>query len=461
MKSQQQVNQDGTKRTLSNRHVQMIAIGGTIGTGLFLGSGNSISKAGPSIILVYMIIGAFFFLMMRAIGEMLYEDPDQHTFVAFITKYIGERAGNFAGWSYWIGLVFLAMAELTAIATYIKFWFPQANTSLVEILFLILLTSLNLIAARIFAEAEFWFAMIKIIAIISMIITGIILIFTGFKAPDGNYATFGNIFKGFQMFPHGIATFVASFPMVFFAFQGMEFISITIGETKEPRKVLKKAINETIYRILIFYIGAMVIIMSITPWQTINPGQSPFVEVFALAGLPAAATVINFVVLTSAASALNSAIFSAGRHFYQLAEESHSPVFRHFDKISKTGVPARGILASAALMLIAPIISLVPQIGSAFVFVTSVSSDMYIIVYALAVYSHRKYKLSQDYLADGFKMPFYKFTSPATLAFFGLIFVSLFFNKTSLLPALGAIVWTVLFNLFGWLKSRRAKGTAS
>ena len=450
--SNQEVNKDGTKRTLSNRHVQMIAIGGTIGTGLFLGSGNSISKAGTSIILVYLIIGGFFFLMMRAIGEMLYADPDQHTFVAVITKYLGERAGNFAGCSYWIGLVFLAMAELTAIATYIKFWFPNLNASLIELVFLVLLTSLNLIAARIFAETEFWFAMIKIVAILSMIITGIILVMTGFKSPDGNIASFGNIFHGFEMFPHGVKTFVASFPLVFFAFQGMEFISITIGETKNPREVLKKAVNETIYRILIFYIGAMVIIMSITPWQTIDPTESPFVQVFSLAGLSAAATIINFVVLTSAASALNSAIFSAGRHFYQLSSEARAPFFRIFDKISKTGVPARGILASAALILIGPLLTLIPQIGSAFIFVTSVSSDMYIIVYAMAVYSHRKYKTSQDYLADGFKMPFYRVTSPATLCFFAAIFISLFFNKTSLYPAIGAVVWTIVFNLFGRLK---------
>lgn len=445
MKYTESVNANGTKRSLRNRHVQMIALGGTIGTGLFLGSGNSISKAGPSIILVYLALGFFFFLMMRALGEMLYADPNQHTFVAFISKYLGANVGVFAGWTYWIGLLFLGMAELTAISTYVKYWFPSWNASLIQVGFLIVLTLINLIAARIFAETEFWFAMIKIIAILSMIVVGIVMIVTGFKSPEGHLASFGNISNGFVMFPHGVHTFIAAFPMVFFAFQGMEFISITIGETANPCQVLRKAINQTIYRILLFYIGAIAIIMSITPWQKINPSQSPFVQVFSLAGLPAAAAVINFVVLTSAASALNSAIFSAGRHFYQLARESQSPMLKKCSKISNTGVPAKGILISALLILIAPVITMLPQISSAFEFITSVSSDMYILVYSLALLAHRQYRKSQDYLPDGFKMPGYQITSPMTLIFFAAIFVTLFFNPASIYPAIGATVWTVVF----------------
>jgi AAT family amino acid transporter len=441
------VNQDGTKRAFSNRHIQMIAIGGTIGTGLFLGSGNSISKAGPSLLIIYAVLGFFFFMMMRALGEMLYSDPEQHTFVAFITKYIGQAAGTFAGWSYWIGVVFFGMAELTAISTYFSYWFPHINQSLVQVVFLIGLSSLNLIAARIFGEAEFWFAMIKIIAIISMIIVGIVMVTTGFKTPEGDIASFGNIFAKFEFFPHGVGTFVSAFPMVFFAFQGMEFISITIGETKNPRQVLKKAINQTIYRIMIFYLGAIAIIMSVIPWHNIDPGKSPFVQVFSYAGLPAAAAVVNFVVLTSASSALNSTIFSAGRHFYQLACETNIDRLKPFSKISRMGVPSRGIILSAACMLIAPIITAIPAISSAFVFVTSVSSDMYIIVYAMSLYAHRKYRQSKDFMPDGFKMPGYRFTSPLTIAFFALIFITLFFNSSSIYPAAGAVIWTVVFGL--------------
>ncbi|MFZ2354018.1 amino acid permease [Paucilactobacillus nenjiangensis] len=442
-------NEDGTKRALSNRHVQLIAIGGTIGTGLFLGAGSTISKTGPSILLVYMLLGVVFFLMMRAIGEMFYSDPSQHTFVAFITRYLGDGVGRFTGWTYWIGLVFLCMAEITAVATYVQYWLPGIPAWLIEVVFLVILTSINLVAARLFGEAEFWFAMIKIIAIISMIAVGIYMAVVGFKTPFG-HSTFTNISNGYSLFPKGVGSFVAAFPMVFFAFQGIEFVSITIGEAKSPRKIIKKAVNETLIRILLFYIGALVVIMAIIPWRQLTAGQSPFVQVFSLAGLPAAAAVINFVVLTSAASALNSSIFSAGRHFYQLAKESSEDSFlhRHFATISKNGVPAAAIIISAALVFFTPLMSITGSLTAVFTLVTSVSSDMYIIVYTLSLLAHRKYRQSTDFLADGFKMPGYKYTSVITIVAFIAIFISLFFVPGSAVPATGAVIWTVLFG--GW-----------
>ena len=210
MEKQTNINADGTKRTLSNRHVQMIALGGTIGTGLFLGASTSIKKTGPSIILVYIIIGAFFFLMMRGIGEMLYQDPSQHTFIAFITRYLGDRTGYFAGWTYWIGLVCVGMAELTATANYVQFWFPHVPGWLIQIVFLAILTAVNLIAVRLFGEAEFWFSTIKIIAILAMIATGFFLLFSHFKTPTGT-VTLSNVTSNFTLFPNGVNNFIGPF----------------------------------------------------------------------------------------------------------------------------------------------------------------------------------------------------------------------------------------------------------
>ncbi|KAA8376237.1 amino acid permease [Leuconostoc carnosum] len=457
------INHDGTIRGLKKKHVQMIAIGGTIGTGLFLGAGNSIAKTGPSILIVYAALGFFFFLMMRGIGEMLYADPSQHTFVSFISKYVGAGSGYFAGWSYWIGLLFVAMAELTAVSTYVKFWFPNLQTWLIQIVFLAILTMINLVAVRLFGETEYWFAMIKIIAIVAMIITGPFLIFTGFKSPaSGGHtvASFGNVFSNFSLFPNGASMFFAAFPMVFFAFQGMEFVGITTAETQNPREVLPKAINTIILRILIFYLGAMVIIMSIINWHVIakTPNQSPFVMVFQLAGFKAAAVVINFVVLTSAASALNSAIYSAGRHFYQLAEESDSHFMKQFQEISTHGVPAKAIILTAILVLLSPIINSIPQITSAFGFITAISSNMYIIVYGMTMYAHRKFRESTDFMPNGFVMPGYNWTSPLTLIFFAGIYISLFFESDSRMPAIGAIVFTLIF---GFLSHRKFASTAA
>ena len=235
--------------------------------------------------------------------------------------------------------------------------------------------------------------------------------------------------------------------MVFFAFQGIEFVSITIGEAKNPHRVIKKAVNETLLRILLFYIGALIVIMGIIPWTSLSPDSSPFVQVFKLAGYPAAAAIINFVVLTSAASSLNSCLFSAGRHFYQLATEMPATSHMHqiFGKISKSGVPAPAILLSSVLVLVTPIMSLSAATTAVFTVVTGISSDMYLIVYTLAMLAHRKYRLSDDYLADGFKMPAYRITSPLTIAFFVLIFASLFFIQADIVGAIGAIIWTLIF----------------
>ncbi|TPR23187.1 amino acid permease [Apilactobacillus timberlakei] len=453
----QSINSDGTKRTLSNRHVQMIAIGGTIGTGLFLGSGTTISQTGPSILLIYALMGLVFFFMMRAIGEMLYASPQEHTFVAFITKYLGMGAGIFAGWSYWFAIIFGGMAELTAIAIYVKFWFPTWNSAIIQIVFLLALTGINVLAARVFGEAEFWFATIKIIAIVSLILVGLFMVFAGFKDSNGVTASFSNLTNNFIFFPNGKLAFISAIPMVFFAFLAMEFVSITIGETKNPREVLKKAINQTVYRILIFYIGALLVIMFIIPWREISPNNSPFVQVFKLAGLPAAAAIINFVVLTSAASSLNSLIFSSGRHLYQLSMEQDGKIIKHFRKISKAGVPANAIRMSASLFLFAPIISLVPTIKNSFEFVGAAGSDLYIFVYILTILAHRKYKASNDYLTNGFKMPFYKLSSPIVIFAFGLIFITLFFNPNDVIPAIGAIIWLLLFGTFCIVKNKGKK----
>lgn len=452
-------NADGTKRALSNRHVQLIAIGGTIGTGLFLGSGSTISKTGPSILLVYMILGAIVFLMMRGIGEMIYSDPSQHTFVSFISRYLGNAVGRFSGWTYWLGLIFVCMAELTAVATYVQYWLPGVSAWIIEVFFLVILVAINLVAARLFGETEFWFAMIKIIAIVAMIVVGIFMALNHFKTPYG-ISSFSNISQNYSLFPKGITSFIAAFPMVFFAFQGIEFVGITIGEAKNPRMVIRKAVNETLLRILIFYIGALVVIMSIIPWQSLSADQSPFVQVFKLAGLPAAAAVINFVVLTSASSALNSGIFSAGRHFFQLAEEApeNSWLHRHFSRISTNGVPAPAIIISAIVICITPLMTLTGGLAAVFTLVTAISSDMYIIVYTLAMLAHRRYRQSTDFLPNGFKMPAYRFTSILTITVFAGIFVSLFFVTGDAMPAIGAVIWTIVFGGY-CLLSERSKAT--
>ena len=449
--------ENGMVRGLQNRHVQLIAIAGTIGTGLFLGAGRSLSLTGPSIILVYMLTGAFMYLMMRAIGEMLYMDPDQHTFINFITKYIGKGWGYFSGWSYWVSLVFLGMAEITAVSNYVQLWFPNWPAWQIQIIFLALLSCINLIAVKVFGEVEFWFGMIKIVTILALIATGIFMVTTNFETPAG-HASLTNITSGFQMFPNGWVKFVMAFQMVFFAYQAIEFVGITTSETANPRQVLPKAIKEIPIRIVIFYVGALLAIMAIFPWQQLPVNKSPFVTVFQMVGIKWAAGLINFVVLTAAASSLNSTLYSTGRHLYQIAKETpNSKVMNRLklNSLSRMGIPSRAIIFSAIVVAVSAFINVLPGVSDAFALITASSSGVYIAIYILTMLAHLKYRKSKEFMPDGFVMPAYKVLNPLTIVFFLFVFVCLFLQESTYIGAIGATIWIILFGIYSnWKHSK-------
>ena len=449
--------ENGMVRGLQNRHVQLIAIAGTIGTGLFLGAGRSLSLTGPSIILVYMLTGAFMYLMMRAIGEMLYMDPDVHTFIDFITKYTGKGWGYFSGWSYWVSLVFLGMAEITAVSNYVQLWFPNWPAWQIQIIFLALLSCVNLIAVKVFGEVEFWFGMIKIVTILALIATGIFMVTTNFETPAG-HASLSNITNGFQMFPNGWVKFVMAFQMVFFAYQAIEFVGITTSETANPRQVLPKAIKEIPIRIVIFYVGALVAIMAIFPWQQLPVNKSPFVTVFQMVGIKWAAGLINFVVLTAAASSLNSTLYSTGRHLYQIAKETpNSKVMNRLklNSLSRMGIPSRAIIVSAIVVAVSAFINILPGVSDAFALITASSSDGYIAIYISTMLAHLKYRKSKEFMPDGFVMPAYKVLNPLTIVFFLFVFVCLFLQESTYIGAIGATIWIILFGIYSnWKHSK-------
>ena len=452
-----QETENGMVRGLQNRHVQLIAIAGTIGTGLFLGAGRSLSLTGPSIILVYMLTGAFMYLMMRAIGEMLYMDPDQHTFINFITKYLGKGWGYFSGWSYWVSLVFLGMAEITAVSNYVQLWFPNWPAWQIQIIFLALLSCVNLIAVKVFGEVEFWFGMIKIVTILALIVTGIFMVTINFETPAG-HASLTNITSGFQMFPNGWVKFVMAFQMVFFAYQAIEFVGITTSETANPRQVLPKAIKEIPIRIVIFYVGALVAIMAIFPWQQLPVNKSPFVTVFQMVGIKWAAGLINFVVLTAAASSLNSTLYSTGRHLYQIAKETpNSKVMNRLklNSLSRMGIPSRAIIFSAIVVAVSAFINVLPGVSDAFALITASSSGVYIAIYILTMLAHLKYRKSKEFMPDGFVMPAYKVLNPLTIVFFLFVFVCLFLQESTYIGAIGATIWIILFGIYSnWKHSK-------
>ncbi|MFD0704680.1 amino acid permease [Alloscardovia venturai] len=470
------------ERGLKNRHVQFIAIGGTIGTGLFLGSGESIALTGPSIVFVYIAVGLFMFILMRAIGELMYRDPSQHTFISFITRYVSPAWGRFAGWSYWIVLILIGMTEIAAVSTYFVSFFGTFGIDLnswkwlIELVFLVGLTAINLIAVKVFGETEFWFSMIKITLIVGLIVTAIVMVIINYhysaQTINGVHTAAGhasvmNIVDNFQIAPRGWKSLLMAFPMVFFAYEMIEFVGVTVSETENPREIMPKAINQIIYRVLIFYVGALVAIMAIVPWRSFVPDSegnyaSPFIMVFRYAGVDWAAALVFFVVLTAASSALNSLLYSAGRHLYQLAEDApaSAPLNRWgLGEVSKHKVPARAIIISAVMIVLSPIVSLIPAIKSAFTLFSSASSAVIIFIYVLVLIAHYRYRKSPDFVEDGFLLKGYKFFDTVGIIFFLFIYISLFASQDRIIPAIAGVVWLVLFGGYCLWRHRNDKAT--
>lgn len=443
------------KLGLKNRHIQLIAIAGTIGTGLFLGAGKTIEMTGPSIVFSYIVIGIAMFIFLRTIGELLYNDSSQHSFLNFTTKYVGQRAGYFVQWTYWLVLVFVCISELTAIGTYVQFWLPHVPLWLIEVVALVLLFGLNTLNARFFGETEFWFAIIKVAAILGMIGTAIFLLFGHFSYASviqgqsfKGAVSISNITHDFSFFPKGVMNWVSALQMVMFAFTSMEFIGMTAAETEDPKTTIPKAINQIPVRILIFYVGALLAIMTIFTWTHIPADKSPFVMVFELIGIKWAAALINFVVLTSAASALNSSLFSATRNMYSLARQHDRGKLTGLTKLSRNGIPLNALYLVAGLSIFAPILTLIPQIQNAFDFAASCTTNLFLIVYFVHLYTFYKYRKSNDFNPEGFLTPRAKITVPFVLFIFCAVFLSLFFHTDTLFPALGALVWTIVFGIY-------------
>lgn len=438
--------QQELKRGLKNRHVQLLAIGGAIGTGLFLGSGRSISLAGPSILLTYLITGIICFFMMRALGELLLSNLDHHSFIDFVEEYLGDRAAFITGWTYWFCWLSLAMADLTAVGLYMQYWIPWMPQWIPALVVLAVLLVMNLTAVKHFGEMEFWFALIKVIAIVSLIIIGLIMILTGFTTNAGA-AAFENLWNYGGWFPNGTMGFILSFQMVVFAFTGIELVGLTAGETENPKKVIPMAINNIPLRIILFYIGSLAIIMSIYPWIAVDPNSSPFVAVFNAVGILAAASIVNFVVLTSAASATNSGIFSTSRMIYALSKRGHAP--SRMKRLTNHAVPYQATLFSAAALLFTVVLNYVmPE--SVFIMITSISTFCFIYIWAIIVVCHLKYRKQRPELAkqSTFKMPLYPFMNYLILAFFVFILVVLALQSDTRIALMFTPFWFILLWAF-------------
>ncbi|HZW45299.1 MAG TPA: amino acid permease [Dermatophilaceae bacterium] len=418
---------EGLRRGLKNRHIQMIALGGAIGTGLFYGSGAAIGMAGPSITLGYVFGGAVIFLIMRALGEMSWHTPVSGAFSHYAYENWGPFAGFFSGWNYWFNFVAVSMAELTVVGIYVNYWMPGVPTWVSAAIFLVLVTAVNLVNVKAYGEFEFWFAIIKVVAIIAMIGLGAAIILFGLGSNSGATGI-SNLWVHGGFFPHGIWGMVTALVMVMFSFGGVELIGITAGEVENPRQNIPKAINQVVYRILIFYVGAIFVMLCIFPWNKIGTGGSPFVLIFDRIGIAGAATLLNVVVLTAAVSAYNSGLYSNGRMLYALSLQRNAP--RYLGKLNKSGSPFAGVLTSSVVTAVAVVLNyLFP--GKVFLPILSVALIAGIFNWAMVIITHMKFRKrlgAAEVEKIGFRMPFFPYGNYIVLAFLALVVVLMGFN---------------------------------
>lgn len=427
------------KRGLEARHIQMIALGGTIGVGLFMGSSSTIQWTGPSVLLAYAICGIFIFFVMRAMGEMLYVEPSTGSFATLGYKYIHPLAGYLTAWSNWFQWVIVGMAEIIAVGAYMQYWFPDLPAWIPGFIAMVILGAANLISVKSFGEFEFWFAMIKIVTIILMIIAGFGLIFFGF-GNGGDAIGISNLWAHGGFFTGGWSGFFFALSLVIAAYQGVELIGITAGEAKNPQKTLTKAIQSIIWRILIFYIGAIFVIVTVYPWDQLNSLGSPFVSTFAKVGITAAAGIINFVVITAAMSGCNSGIFSAGRMLYTLGKNGQAPKF--FTKISRSGVPLYGTFGVLIGLAIGVVLNYIAP-PNIFVYVYSASVLPGMIPWFVILISQIQFRKRKgaEMVNHPFKMPFAPFTNYLTIAFLIMVLVGMWFNDDTRIPLIVGLVF--------------------
>ncbi|WP_343595864.1 amino acid permease [Acinetobacter sp.] len=443
------------QRGLKNRHIQLIAMGGAIGTGLFLGSAQVIQSAGPSIILGYAIGGLIAFLIMRQLGEMIVHEPTTGSFSHFAYKYWGKFPGFISGWNYWILYILVAMSELTAVAKYINYWWPFIPAWVSVLFFFVVISLINLGNVKFYGESEFWLAIIKVTAVIAMIVFGIVLLFTA-DPTSGSHIS--NLWTHGGFFPKGVPGLFYMLAFIMFAFGGIELIGMAAAEAEQPEKTIPKAINQVVFRVLIFYVGSLAVLLSLVPWDKLQLGgldKSPFVMIFSQLGIGWAASILNFIILTAALSVYNSGMYANSRMLFGLAEQGNAP--KVFMKVNKQGVPIPAVLFSASLIFACVLLNyFVPE--------DALGHLMYIVVGALvlnwAMISLTHLNFKKKINAEGIKTQYpsllYPVTNYIVLGFIAVVLYIMwtqgFKESVIMIP-----VWIILmFILFKVLKVQKS-----
>ncbi|WP_332066206.1 amino acid permease [Bartonella sp. CB189] len=432
------------KRGMNKRQVIFLAFGSSIGTGLFYGSAQAIKLAGPSVLIAYCIFGLVIFMVMRALGEMIIHNPLPGSFARYAANYISPLAGFLTGWTYVFEMILVGLADITAVATYMGFWYPDVAPWVWALSITLIITAINLLAVEVYGELEFWLSSIKIIAIIAMIILGIAIILWGWDTSINSSAIgIENLWKNGGVFPNGWFGFLTCFSVVIFAFGGIEIIGMTVMEVKNPHQTILKAINYTPFRILLFYIMTLATLMSLYPWNKIGLMGSPFVSIFEKLGISFAANILNIVVVTAAISAMNSGMYGACRMIHGLSQEGYA--LKKFQYLSKNGVPILVILLISVIFFLGVVLNYFYHEGLFFL-IAAMATFATVFIWMMILLSQifMRFKMSKKEQSDlKFPIPFWPIGSIFSILFMIFIFILLlFFDDTR--PALFVgIIWVI------------------
>ncbi|ERT12055.1 amino acid permease [Photorhabdus temperata] len=450
-----QNNETQLKRGLTGRHIRFMALGSAIGTGLFYGSAAAIQQAGPAVLLAYLIGGAAVFMVMRALGEMAVHHPVTGSFSHYASHYLGPLAGFLTGWNYIFEMLIVCLADVTAFGFYMKLWFPHVEQWIWVLSIVCFIGAINLCHVKIFGEMEFWLSIVKVTAIIAMIIGGMTIMIYGFGQETDHVTGISSLWEYGGFMPNGISGVIASLAIVMFAFGGIEVIGITASEAKNPEKTIPKAINAVPFRILLFYVLTLFILMCIYPWNQIGQEGSPFVQIFSSLGINSAANILNIVVITAAVSAINSDIFGAGRMMYGMAQEGQAP--KSFTKLSRNGVPWMTVVVMSAVLLIGVVLNyLLPN--EIFVIIASIATFATVWVWLMILLSQvaMRRKMSKEEVKTlKFPVPMWPIAPILTIIFMVFVIVLLgYFEKTRIALIVG-VAWVALLSITYFLNIKK------
>ncbi|WP_240409383.1 amino acid permease [Lactobacillus crispatus] len=433
------------KRSMTAGQMEMISLGGAIGVGLFMGASSTIKWTGPSVLLAYIFVGVILYIVMRALGEMLYVDPGTGSFADYASEHVHPIAGYLAEWANVFQYIVVGISEVVATTEYLRFWWKGTSDWVAGVIIILFLLVANLASAKAYATLEFWFAMIKVVTIILMILLGFAVILFGL-GNGGHPVGFSNLWSHGGFFTGGLNGFFFSMAIIVGSYEGIELIGISAGEVSDPHKAIVKSVKSVLWRILIFYVGAIFVIVTIYPWNKLDSIGSPFVTTFAKVGITAAASVINFVVLTAALSGANSGIYSSSRMLYKLAHEGEAP--KTFGHVSKRIVPSHAIIGITSGIFIGFMLNVLAQflnksLANIFVIVYSSSVLPGMVAWFVILLAESRFRRKNPHLMENhpFKLPLYPYSNYFALIMLVVIVVFMFINpETQISVAVGAAV---------------------